>query len=419
MEENGTNDQKNKKKNGDSLRRTVEIILHLLKEARLITDFQGEGTTSENSPHFGYPGKYEKQFRCDYTYTLDGDTEIILHTMSSYDSGRFTAKEWDSFHIKKINKKIKKSFVLYPDELEKKKKHSFASIINKLKNKEVISYIDGIYSQTEFLYLLEDEVLGKELNGSRAAKAGTIFELIFAYTMSLEQNFELWKKESAAGIGWNFDLYKKTLDYLSISPQNVKRIHATRDIKVLPEYIYSDGTKKRGGKPKTDVVLYVEYEDGTGNYYTFSCKNTSQKQVHVNQFSAKYVVDLLKMEPAKEIEELLELYRTDGGPTNFKKNHPNEYEQLQVLIVPYVDAFERWCLSGDFREGSNDLQIATHIISCHMQSDGKEIYDIIDIDSYLHKMRATGKKTFGTIFSWTVTKTDVHGMNEIRVKAKL
>ena len=419
MHENGTNEQRNKQINGASLRRTVEIILHLLKDARLITDFQGEGSTFRNSPHFGYPGKYEKQFRCDYTYTLDGDTEIILHTESSYDSGRFTSKEWDSFHIKKINKNIKKSFILYPDELERRGEHSFANIINKLKKKEVISYIDGIYSQTEFVYLLEDEVLGKELNGSRAAKAGTIFELIFAYTMSLEQNFALWKNVSGAGIGWKFDLYKKTLDYLKISPQNVKRIRATRDIQLLPEYTYRDGTKKRGGKPKTDVILCVEYEDGTEKYYTFSCKNTSQKQVHVNQFSAKYVVDLLKMEPAKEMEELLELYRTDGGPSNFKKNHPSEYGQLEVLMAPYVDEFERWCLSGDCREGSDDLQRATHIISCHMQSDGKEIYDIIDIDSYLHKMRANGKKTFGTIFSWTVTKKDKHGENEIRIKAKI
>ena len=81
--------------------------MRLLRDAKVIKEFEGEDTSAMNSPHFGYEGKDQRQFRCDYTYTLENDTKIMIHTETSYDNGRFKAKEWDSFHIKK-NIEVKK-----------------------------------------------------------------------------------------------------------------------------------------------------------------------------------------------------------------------------------------------------------------------------------------------------------------------
>ena len=415
------NDDQSRKQNaGVTLRKTIETILRLLRDAKVIKGFDGENTSVMNSPHFGYEGKDQRQFRCDYTYTLENGTKIMIHTETSYDNGRFKAKEWDSFHIKKNEKEIKKSYVLYPDNLDEQNSHNFSVIKRKLRNKEVATSIDGIYNQTEFLHLIEDEVLGIELNGSKAAKKGIIFELILVCVLTLPQNFQLWKNSDSSVVGWKYDLFKDIMDYLKINPADVVSVSATRNIPSLPDYIYSDGTIKQGGKPKTDVILLVTFADGKEKQYTFSCKNTSKNTVHANQFSARYAVDLLDLKPADEFEKLLEQYRIDGGPNNFRKKHLREYERLEQLFVPYVDEFERWCLCGDARDGATREQIADYIVTCHTNKNGSELYSIIDIDTYIKNMRIKlKKKTFGTIFSWTVTKKDRDGKNDIRVKAKV
>ncbi len=412
------NDQSRKNNAGKTLRKTVEMILELLQNAQLIAGFKGKGTNQSNSPHYGYPDM-EKQFRCDYVYTLLDGREILIHTETSYDNGRFKTKEWDSYHIKKIEKNIKKAFVIIPDTAPQTGEHSFSTIKDKMERKAITTYIDGVYNQTEFLHLLEDEILGTKLNGQKAAKKGFIFEMMLVCVLSLPQNIEKWKNPSSGIIGWKFDLFEKITDYLKLNPNQIEKLTADRNIASVPDYKYPDGTIKHGGKAKTDVELTVHTLNGCVQKYTISCKNTSQNMVHVNQFSSKYVVSLFDMQPADEIYELLELYRKDGGPGKFYDNHPTEYKKLELLLKPFVDDFEKWCLKGAAIDGSVPRQIAEYLVTCQTQK-GKERYEIIDIDKYIVSVRSgSTKKTFGTVFSWTVTQKDKNGENEIRVKAKI
>ena len=408
-------EQKGKVESGIAITQSVKTILDLLCEAKAIKDYLYES----DDVHTGYKGKNSKQFKCDYICNLEDGESILIHTANSMETTRFKGKQWDTLHYKRLHREIKYALLIMPDELQSKKS-DYLNLRKQLLNNEIQSSIDAIYTQTEFIHFLEDRIYGEKRNGKKAAKTGTIFELIFAHVMSDERNFIRWKNDDHTQVCWNYSLFKKVVDSLQLDANSVKSISAEYRIPNLPDFPLSNGEIKKGGRPKTDVILKVTFNDNVTKKYTFSCKNSTKNNVSVLQFDPRYIVDLLEIEPKDRAVSLLEDYLSSGGPQNFEKFSHEESAEMERILSPYATQIEKWVMCGDEREKSTKDQRAEYILVNHIVEGGRSEYTLERIDDYLERMRKQKKKkTYGTIFTWTVTKADENGKKSIQLKAQL
>lgn len=368
--------------------------LKYLQEKKIITEFHKQ--------KFGYPSEKKDQFKCDYVIKLSSGEEWILFSAKSLTSDRLKTKQWDSYHIKTIDSSITNSYVICPDSIQKHKKQygDFMRYRSYIESHEITSSVDAILLQSEFISLLEGNHLGSQYTGKKAAIIGNNFESLLSKILSNTQNLLRWKGNTLAA-GWQYELFEKIVSKLELNPQKVKSFSTSTSIKSLPNYKYKDGTFKKGGRPKTDLLLSVTYQDSSAEEFTFSCKSTSKKDIAVQQFPNKYLMELFNIQPESTLL-LLDDYLVAGGPTNLD---PIKAKQLEFQLKPYCYDIAKWALGGNANDGSDYTQRAEYIITRY-QHNGNEEISIESIDECISRCEQLGKGNFGTIFKWTVTSKD-------------
>ncbi len=382
-------DNSNKSRAGSLSNSSVNDQLEYLKSKSIITDYE--------TKKFGYPGGRKDQFKCDFIIKLPSGDEWILYSAASLTSDRLKTKQWDAENIKKINSNVKKAYVLCPDD--SKGRSDILRFRDYIREGKDTSFIDDILFHSEFINLIENLRLGSSLGGSRAAKKGVNFESLLVKIFEDSQNFQKWQGNSLAA-GFQYPTFKAIMDKIQLNPTDVVKMKADDNIPELPTYVYKDGSTKKGGRPKTDVALDVEFLDNHTETYTFSCKNTTKDDITVFQFPPKYCVEILDIKE-NDTETLLNEYVASGGPTNMPSDRA--YLLTQRLSA-YVDSFNRWVLHGTERDGSTPRQRADYIIIRDQRSDKEEIY-IETIDECIQSQAALSRGHFGTIFGWTVTSS--------------
>ena len=386
-------DNSNKSQSGSFSNSSLDEQLSYLKKKELITSYSPK--------KYGYEGKRKGQFKCDFVVNFPNGDVWILFSAASLTSDRLKTKQWDAENIKKINNKISKAFVVCPD--------STKSIKNILRYREYIrsfqdvSFVDDILLHSELVSMIENYSLGTILSGSKAAKKGLNFEDLVVNILENEQNLKLWKGNKLAA-GFQYHIFELIMNKLNLSPMNISSFEANNDIPNLPKYTYKDGTTKKGGMAKTDVMLTAHMIDGSTSIFTFSCKNTTKSDVTVFQFPPKYCVDVLDI-TEEDTEELLMDYVRAGGPTKMSKE---KADLLTARLKPYISEFNRWVLHGIDNDGSCAFQRADYIITRYQKASGEKLY-IETIDECINAQYELGNTHFGTAFSWTVTKTSAKG----------
>ena len=386
-------DNSNKSQAGSLSNSSLDEQLGYLKANKLITDYHAK--------KFGYVGKRKSQFKCDFVVYLANGEKWILFSAASLTSDRLKTKQWDAENIKKIDNAISKAYVVCPDST--KSLDAIFRYREYIRLEQDVSFVDDILLHSELVSLIENYSLGTTLSGSKAAKKGLNFEDLLVRILKNGQNLERWKGNSLAA-GFQYHIFRLVVDKLELLPAEVESLEASNVIPNLPKYTYKDGSTKRGGRSKTDVLLTVSFTDGNHEKYTFSCKNTTKADVTVFQFPPKYCVDVLGI-TENDTEELLLDYVKAGGP---KKLDPAKAELLTARLAPYLYKFNRWVLHGIENDGSTAIQRADYIITRYQKNTGDKFY-IETIDECINAQYKLGNTHFGTAFSWTVTSKSEKG----------
>src|SRR5690606_8741557 len=145
---------------------------------------------------------------------------------------------------------------------------------------------------------------------------------------------EIWNGQGDEDLGFNYPLFKKILIGLGVSPTElIQKIDATDNIPNLPR---SHG-KKRGGKPKTDILIILSSQSKL-YYFTISAKRTSSKWVTIHEYRADDYINVLKITEPELREAIYELERI-GSPTQISGHYQ---DILRNQLPKYYSALAKW-----------------------------------------------------------------------------
>lgn len=316
----------------------------------------------------------------------DGNKWAIYSTTSMRD--RFKGQLWDAYFLKKIDDTIISAYLVYPDGMDEKNVKPFLAKKTAILSKNGYYSIDDILSQDEFNNLIEKYVLGSTVNGSNAGKLGNKFEDRVAHLLSYSANLQKWKTQAATLEGMHYNIFTSIVECFELPKDKTVSISATSDKSVI-------GRLPSGGNPKTDVLVDVDFSDGTHAHYTISCKRSSAKEVTIHDYTADQFADVLDKNNS-ELRLLLEKFQDAGSLSAFGETN---CARFQEVVAPYIKKLSLWALGGENGYGKPETQWAEYILTYDTVDNSTSIHRLID---YYNELMANNySRNFGTPFSWT------------------
>ncbi|MCQ2247939.1 MAG: MspI family type II restriction endonuclease [Treponema sp.] len=335
----------------------------------------------------GYADYDDRQFYCNFLIRFYDDVKWILNITTSL-RDRVKEQQWDSFHIKLVDKRIDKSILVYPDSINLEEKDKFISYKLRIHSHQTYSAIDDVVSQRELYDMIQSYAIRSLSTGKRNDLIGNDFEAMIASILSNRENYEKWVTGDRIKVGISYNYFEKIVSFFKLDKTKVKGINATSDKKEI-------GNLLSTGLPKTDIIVHVYYHDidKETEHYTISCKKTNGKAVSVHQYTADAFADVLDSENS-ELRNILRKFQTIGNMRDFGENN---IIALTKMLKPYKEKLIRWVLGGYGGKIQNDLQLANFILI----SDANDIY-IHSLDEYVKELlKPEYVSHFGTPFSWT------------------
>lgn len=378
--------------------KTKDALLESLKELKKMSYIK----SIETEFRCGYANFNRKQFYANYLITFFNGKQWILYTTASCRTDRVKGNQWDSYNIKKINKNVEKSVLVYPDYLDNDERLNFVAYATKIYNSVPLeeienpaietknyyySAIDYVVDYNELFELIENYANEDIMLGQKKDSEGKNFEKHIVNILNNKENLKKWKDNNETLVGTNYKVFKQIVDFFELNKNKTYHILATNDNKDI-------GHLKTSGKPKTDVIIKV-YDESKNEQaiFTVSCKKTKAKGVSVHQYSADDFADAL--DPSNTtLKELLNDFQKNGTLKDFGEE---KIEKLTLELKPYLRRLTEWVLSGRYGKITDESQIANYLFV----SDGSKIY-IHAMDEYIDILLASDEKGhFGTPFNWT------------------
>lgn len=357
---------------------SLNELIELLKKKGYITEYQTPIRT-------GYRDINPEQFYFQFLIKFDDGESWIVHSTTSIRTDRINIQQWNAYHIKKIKDTITKSIIVYPDDISDSERNNAVSYYNKILNNQIYSAINDVVSQSEFYTMVEEKHLRGKIAGQQKALQGLNFEEQIEMILNNQKNFAKWANIDELETGLFYPYFKQIMDGIGIiNPNIVKELNATRDINLLPS----------GGKPKTDVLLKVMFNDGTVVNYTFSLKRTSSDWVSVHEYPVSKFIDVLEITDKKLIQTL-ELFQEVGGLKALGKELT---QYLEKELPKYNRRLSLWVYGGVGGDGNPETQWADYIIT--YQNETSE-FKIHKLEEYIEDILTINDGHFGTPFRWT------------------
>lgn len=256
-------------------------------------------------------------------------------------------------------------------------------------------------SRPDFINQLEDDALAVNGEGSSSARKGLGYEKWITAVLNYEDNLSILQGNLSVAGGWDYNTFKQIIDGFNLNPNTIEKIFATDDIPDLPTYTYHNpdyGTSKKGGRPRTDVAVYITLKNQDTVLYTISCKNTSASTVTCFEWFPEHLCDVLSLPDSTY--QVIKKFQLAGGIGNMSTH---EQELLFDEIAPYVDQINIFALSGfapgNFTNAAPE-QIATYILT---RNNGNITFE--SIPEYIDKCKSARFGQAGTILSWSVAST--------------
>lgn len=335
----------------------------------------------------GYADYDDKQFYCNFLIKFYDDVKWIINITTSL-RDRVKEQQWDSFHIKRVDNKIDKSILVYPDAIELEEKEKFLSYKLRILNHLTYSAIDEVLSQRELYEMIQSYATKALSSGQKHDLIGNDFEIVIASILDNRENYEKWITGDRTKIGKNYNYFEKIVSFFNLDKTKVKGIKATADKNEIGKLLSS-------GSPKTDVIVYVYYHDDEKEpeHYTISCKKTNEKAVSVHQYTADAFADVLDPDN-NDLRTILNKFQTVGNLRDFGESNK---VHLTNTLKPYMEKLIRWVLGGYGGKIKDELQLANYILV----SDANDIY-IHSLDEYIKELsKPENIAHFGTPFNWT------------------
>lgn len=362
---------------GNSLKAVLEYMLALCKQLGYISDYKKDYK-------LGMPGYSDKnQFKASYLLQFDDGSNWIVYTTTSL-RDRVKEQYWDALNLKGLNPKITKAFLVYPDGISTKEKHTFEAKNNKILSHGEYSPLDELLSQDAFFNRIEKYASRLLSSGQYLDRKGKNFEKRVTSIINNPSNIKKWAENNSLIEGLHYEMFYTILHTLKINPVEIDDLQATCDIKPLPS----------GGPPKTDILITTYHQSQVVHQYAISCKNSTSKAVSVHQYSADQFADVLDHNN-EELRELLKLFQTCG---NRKDMGEENALRLESLLAPHLKELCKWALAGIGGEGDPATQWVDYILT---YNSNNETISIHSIEDYCTLLLSDTPRSFGTPFSWT------------------
>lgn len=399
----------------------------------LLNEFQDKYKNVEiinKNQRYGEKGKNQNQFFVNAEIRFsDNYPEIwILKTTSSYRSDRSKGDEFDVEHIKKIlstQKKNSKAFFIVPDNQKEKDMRAFNNFRKNVENKKVVSYFDHVITISEFKHFLNERCNKYISQGIRANILGNDAEKNIVEAFNNKKNIILLNTpDNTIEKSKNFAVVYTFMN--SLYPhQKLKSMEAFHNIKKLKDEHYLDElniVRDNGqgnlGKPKTDVLIKLVFEDNHIENIKLSVKRPQKsagkniKRVTVHEGNVQTLLaDLKKSLPEKSIfnnpeqwenlKSSLINFQHYGSVTNMddgKRDFLNK--NLSKLNNWLIDYF----LFGINNSRFNDNQMANAMAIVNPDNGDLLFLTAMEEKNLLLqycKKQKSGSTTFGTPFNWT------------------
>jgi hypothetical protein len=372
-----------KVKHGHSAKDSMDVILMRCLNLGYIVHLSSDGY------RIGKDGfSNQKQFYAPFLIAFADKSKWAIFTTTSMRTDRIKGQQWDAINLMEIDPLITHAYLVYPDGVEESVKSEFIRQNKKYVNKEEYSAIDAIISQDEMYNMIESYAIRNKNKGQIKDIQGNNFENRIAAILSFPKNLEKWKSADKTIEGMHFDVFRNIVECFGLDKDNTVEINATCDKKVI-------GHLPSGGNPKTDVLAWVKFLDGSTHNYTISCKRSSEKSVSVHQYNADKFADVLDKDNA-HLRTLLKEFQECGNVRDFGEKNNNE---LTKILKPYVEKLSLWALGGQGGDGNPETQNAEFILT-YDNRDGSS--SIQRVENYCHHLIESGiRGQFGTPFSWT------------------
>ena len=373
-----------KRKRGKSLQRVLKYMVELCKELNYIEDY-------ETDYKKGMPGYSDNnQFKAPYIIRFNDGTEWIIFTTTSL-RDRIKENYWDALNLKQLNNNITESYLVYPDSLPSEDKQPFVSKNNKIQNNGEFSPLNAIISQDSFFNRIEAYALRALTPSQQRDRIGNNFEHRIASILSNPCNFEKWKNDDSVLEGLHYHIFTSIVSTFGLDNTLVKSITSTCDKSVI-------GYLPNGGPVKTDVLTTVTYEDDSIEYFTISCKRSSNSSVSVHQRPADIYADVL--DPTNvELRRVLNEFQRFG---NKRDMNPVDADILKNELQPLILPLCKWAIGGIGGEGNPSTQWANYIIIYDNNDESIHIHTVNDFCQHLSQ---DCTRAFDTPFSWSYQGT--------------
>lgn len=368
----------------------IQSLLEKLRNRGYIKSFE---FFSKNK-RTGYEDLKE-QFYFPFDIEFHDGEKWVIQSTTSFPRERMNGYQWNATHFKKINFYCKKALVIYPDAIVESEVKKCINYHQDIIEKNICSAIDGVVSFAEFYMMIEEKWLEGESVSRKKALQGTAFEKWLVDILTHPANWDIWNQEGDTDLGFNYPFFEKVLTKFGvISGSTLVAVTARDDIPFLPP---REG-KKRGGKPKTDILVEVsvQKEDGIENKeFTISSKRTSSKWVAIHQYSADMYIDVMKITEDELKEALYELQKT-GAPTQISEYHQGI---IATMLPNYLRTLADWAYAGIGGEGDSTQKAEYFTI---YKNDSKDL-EIYHKDEYISKILNEVNGQLGTPFMFTYT----------------
>ena len=370
-----------KSKHGANAQNNLECILQLHIKNGYIVKYEKDFRVGKS----GYAN--EEQFYAPFIIEFKDGQRWILYSTTSMRTDRIKGEQWDAYNIMDIDETVVKALLIYPDGVTEKEKRAFVKQNAKYANGVEYSAIEAVMSQDALSNAIEIEALSDLEVGAVKDIQGKQFEIRIASILSSADNIHKWKTNDPTAVGYHYSMFETIVNALGLVNSRVTSISArtgSEEQLRLPS----------GGNPKTDILITVE-SNGETEYYSLSCKRSSEATVAVHQYNADTFSRVLN--PSDEnLNKWLHEFQKHGS---MKHMGADACIELEKALKPYVRKLVLWVLGGIGGDGDPKIHWATHLLT--YSNTASEI-SIHSIDEYCNVLLSAGiNGTFGTPFSWT------------------
>ena len=378
------------------------------------------------------------QFYAPFMIQFNNGARWVVFSTTSCRTDRIKGQQWDADNLKRLDARIEKAVLTYPDDTPSKERLAFQKQQQKYETGLEISRLDDIVphevlvsqitqraldifqEKEEQERAIEDARLAEEGAARKAAEAavremaqaattpafaprvaaaneteegrsydfnGRAFEKDIAEMLNNQTYLARMKNGEAVGPDRKYGCFAKMVTAFGLNPMQVSRIEATaekEDIGLLPS----------GGQPKTDVWAKFILTTGEQKEYTISCKRTTRDMVSVHQYTADTFADVL--DPGnKSLRALLNVFQFYANARDMPEA---DRVALESALHPLLPRLCKWVLGGFGAESDSPIQYANFLV---VYNPCDEYFAVHSVEDYTQMLLKRPALAFGTPFGWT------------------